>query len=124
MLRLWRGGKLDSQIIGALILLALLIIGALSKIITAVTDKIIADLAVNTKISTEARDSNDGKLAAERNKVQGLLAVIRDREDKIAFLVARVPTATALLEEFSDRRTRHITDSDAVIAEEHALGND
>jgi hypothetical protein len=121
---------MDTQITAALVTLALVIIGALGTLVKVLVDKISAELSVNTRISTEARDASDGQLsttlellAAERNRVQGLLAVIRDREDRIAYLVSRVPTATKLLQEFGDRRTRHITDADAVIAEQHALGD-
>jgi CRP-like cAMP-binding protein len=121
---------MDSQITAALVALAIVIIGSLGTLVKMLVDNISAELSVNTQITKQARDASNGQLsgmieqlAAERNRVQGLLAVVHDREDRVAYLVSRVPTATALLQEFAARRVHPVTDADVIIAENHALGD-
>jgi hypothetical protein len=121
----------DSQIIGALIILGLLVIGSIGTIVKAITDKIVADLAINTTLTREAKNAANGQLtgvidqlAAERNIVQGLRAVVRERDDRIAYIVARLPEAQGLMRDYSDRRTARASDADVIAAEQHLLGSD
>ena len=108
--------------------LAIIIIGSVGTLIKVLVDKLTIELRQNTAITTQARDASNGQLssvlvqlAAERNLVQGLRAVVRDRDDKLAFLSTRITQVDVLLQEYSDRRTTRTTDADVIAAENHLL---
>jgi hypothetical protein len=122
---------MDSQISTALIVLGVTVISALGTLVKLLVDKLSAELATNTSVSMQARDASNGQLsellaqlAAERNCSQGLRAIIHDRDDRIAYLLARLPEASALMAKFAERRTTKITPADVQLAEQHALGSD
>jgi hypothetical protein len=108
------------QLLPVLIGLLIAIISAL----TALVERVRRDLGTNTDLTKEAKAAAGNqisdlveKLAAERNLVQGLRAIVREREDRIAYLVARVPQADDLMLEYRDRRTRRATEADEAAAE-------
>ena len=105
-----------------------LLIAALGALTTWV-ERVRRDLGENTNLTKEAKAAADNQvgnlvdqLAAERNLVQGLRAVVRERDDRIAYLVARVPQAEDLMLEYRDRRTRQATDAEEVAAERRMTG--
>lgn len=109
--------------------LALITIGALGTLVKVLIKKILNEIQTNTRITTEARDASNGQLssltqqlAAERNTVSGLRMVVRERDDRIAYIVARVPQAEDLMRDYSDRRTARASEADVVAAENHLLG--
>jgi hypothetical protein len=120
---------MDPQIIGALLILALLVIGSIGTIVKAITNRIVADLAVNTQLTQETKEATNGQLAslreqlaAARNTIAGLKMVVHERDDRIAYIVARVPDAQLLMRDYSDRRTARASEADVIAAEKHLLG--
>jgi hypothetical protein len=96
----------------ALIGLAIIVIGALGTLVKLWIDRLAVDLAKNTTITTEARDNSNGRLTevidrleAERDRTQVLRQTIRDREDLLSYIAARLPEADAIQREYQDRRT-------------------
>jgi hypothetical protein len=121
------GGRVD-HIAEALIGLGIIVIGALGTMVKFWIAHLAAELAQNTAITTQARDASNGQLssvldqlAAERNLVQGLRAIVRDRDDRLAYLLSRIPQVEALMVEYSDRRTTRTTDADMIAVEQHLL---
>jgi hypothetical protein len=121
------GGRVD-HIAEALIGLGIIVIGALGTMVKLWIDHLAAELAQNTAITTQARDASNGQLssvldqlAAERNTVQGLKAVVRDRDDRLAYLLSRIPQVEALMQEYSDRRATRTTEADMIAVEQHLL---
>lgn len=117
------------QIIGALITLGVSVIGALGTLVKVLVDQISKKLEENTTLTKEAKAAANGQLsgildqlAAERNTVQGLRAVVRERDDRIAYLVARLPQAQELMHRYSDRRTARASEADVIAAEKHLIG--
>jgi hypothetical protein len=110
------------QLSPGLLTLLITIVGAL----TALVERVRRDLGKNTTLTKEAKASADlllAQLAAERNTVVGLRAVVRERDDRIAYLVARLPEAEALMRNYGDRRTTRATEAD-ILAAEHRLTQD
>lgn len=110
-----------------LISLLIAVIGAL----VALVERIRRDLSTNTDLTQQAKDAANGQLsgvldqlAAVRNQVQGLRAVVRERDDRIAYIVARVPEAEGMMRDYSDRRTSRSSDADVAAAERHLLSAD
>lgn len=104
-----------------LITLLITIFGAL----TALVERVRRDVSKNTVLTQGAKNSADqllSQLATERNTVVGLRAVVRERDDRIAYLVARLPDADQLMRDYRDRRTRHATESEELAAERNVMG--
>ena len=51
----------------------------------------------------------------------GLRYLVRERDDRIAYIVARMPEAEDLMRQYRDRRTRHATEAEELDAERHAM---
>ena len=119
---------MDSQITSELIGLGIIVLSSLGILIRAKINKIVENLDKNTAITTQARDASNGQLssviaqlAAERNLVTGLRAVVRERDDRISYIIARFPAVESLMREYSDRRATRATDADVIAAENHLL---
>lgn len=119
---------MDSRLIEALILLAIAAVGGLSTLIKVLVTRMLRELKANTTISTQARDASNGrlsevmdKLAASRNQVVGLRWIIQERDDRLAYLVARLPEAETLMRDYRNQRTMRPTAADEDLAERHAL---
>jgi hypothetical protein len=119
---------LDSQITTALIALGLTVIGALGTLVKVMVDQISRKLEENTKLTKETKAAANGQLtnvidqlAAERNTVAGLRMVVRERDDRIAYLMARLPQAESLMHDYSERRTARSSEADVIAAEKHLL---
>jgi hypothetical protein len=104
-------------------------VGALATLVKAMVDHLAKELQENTHISRQARDASNGRLsealdrlAAESNRVMGLRFLIRERDDRIAYIVARLPQAEGLMREYRDQRTTRATEADEAAAERHAMG--
>lgn len=87
------------------------------------------EIQANTAITQQTHDASNGRLsdalsqlAAERNLVQGLRYLIRERDDRIAYIVARLPAAADLQHEYSVKLTRRSSEADELAAERHAMG--
>jgi len=109
---------MDPQLSAALIALGITVIGALGTLVTLLVERVKRDLAANTQITQETREGLQDaveRLAAARNTILGLRLVVREREDRIAYLLARIPEAEQVLVGYYERRrSRHSE------AEEHA----
>jgi hypothetical protein len=98
---------MSPEITSALVGLALTVIGALAAYVRRVEN----ELKSNTEITRQvARHTNgtmttlSARLRAETEVALALRTIVRDREDRIAFLVARVPGAAAALADYRPRR--------------------
>jgi hypothetical protein len=116
------------QIYQGLIALGVIVIGALGTLVKVLVDKLSDELKSNTHITTQARDASNGRLsevidrlAASRDQAQGLRWLVRERDDRIAYIVARLPEAEAIMREYRDRRDSRITSSDELAAEQHIM---
>jgi hypothetical protein len=118
----------DSQITAGLIGLALVVISSIGMLIRAKINQIIRGINENTIITTEVRDASNGQLssvlnqlAAERNLVTGLRMVVRERDDRLTYLVDRMPESQELLRDYSARHTAWSSEADILAAEQHLL---
>jgi hypothetical protein len=114
---------MDAQIAAALLALGLTVIGALGTLVTLLVERVKRDLATNTQITTEARDAADGRLsdtlshlAAERNRSLALREIVRERDDRLAYLAARLPDATSVLRGYEERRQARATSAEEAAA--------
>lgn len=119
---------MDTQLYNALIVLGIAICGGLGTLITALIAWLSKQLSNNTRITTEAKEASNGRLAetldrlaVERNLVIGLRSLIRERDDRIAYIVSRMPEAEAVMNDYANRRTQHATEADEAAAERHVL---
>lgn len=115
------------QLSPALVTVVLATLGALG----ALVERIRRDLSENTQITKEAKRAADGQLgaalndlAAERNRTLALREIIREREDRIAYIVARHPEAEATMRAYGERRTRRVTAADERSFERATLAED
>jgi hypothetical protein len=109
---------MDPALTAQLTALGAVIIGALGTLVTLLVERIKRDLAKNTLITTEARDAADGhlagaltQLAAERNRSLGLRAIIRERDDRLAYIQSRIPEVDRVLTGYRERRQTRTTES-------------
>ena len=101
----------------------------MGTLITALIAWLAKKLSENTTITKQARDASNGRLAetldrlaVERNLVVGLRSLIRERDDRLAYIVARLPEAEAVMHDYANRRTQHATQADEAAAERRVLG--
>jgi uncharacterized coiled-coil DUF342 family protein len=113
----------------ALIAVAIIILTGVGGLIKVMFDHITRELQTNTSITTQARDASNGRLsevidhlAAERDRVMGLRWLVRERDDRLAYIVARHPEVEATMQEYRDRRDNRITQADELAAELRAMG--
>ena len=113
---------MDPQLQAALISLGLIVFGTVGALVKAAGDRITRDLAENTAVTRETKVAADRRLgelieaqARSRDTILGLRAIVREREDRIAYLVARHPEVESTLRAYTDRRQQRAT-----VAEEHA----
>ena len=104
---------MDPQILAAITGLAITVIGAIGTLVTVLIERVKRDLAANTAITKETRaglrDTVE-KLASARNIILGLREVVRERDDRIAFIVARHPEVEETIQQYRNRRTRRATE--------------
>lgn len=110
---------MDPQLYAALIALGIIVIGAVGTIVKALTNRVIRDLAANTKITTEAKEASNGRLkdaldrlAAERDRSLALRQLLRERDDRLAYLHARLPGVDDVLQGYEERRQRRHSDTE------------
>jgi hypothetical protein len=110
---------MDAQIYGALLTLGLIVIGAIGAIVKALTGRIVRDLAQNTEITRETKEASNGRLketldrlAAERDRVLALRTLLRERDDRMAYLEARIPEVPRVLKGYEERRQSRHTAAD------------
>lgn len=115
----------------ALITLGITVIGGLGTLVKVMVDQLTKKLEENTTLTIQTKDVANGQLsiviaqlATERNLVTGLRVVVRERDDRIAYIVARYPDVESLMIAYSDRRASHVTDSDMIAVEQHLLSNE
>jgi hypothetical protein len=119
---------MDSSVYAALIALGLIVITSVGAIVKALTDRVLSDLANNTRLTEEAKDAaNDrlqkivDQLAAERNRTLALRELVRERDDRFAYLTARVPQVATVLRGYEERRQERHTPADEQAALERIL---
>lgn len=122
---------MTEEMVVALGSLALIVIGALGTLVKVLVSRIQADLQANTVITQQTHDISNGRLsnvitqlATERNLVQGLRYLVRERDDRIAYITSRIPAAADLMIEYSNRLTRRSTEADELAAERHILNTE
>jgi len=110
-------------------LLITLLIAAIGAL-TAWVERVRRDLTRNTSLTKEAKDASNGRLsevidrlAAERDRTMGLRYLVRERDDRLAYLMARLPEAKAIEQEYRDRRDARLTEADELAAEQHAMND-
>lgn len=103
--------ELDPRINDALILLAIVIIGSIGTLVTILIERIKRDLADNTQITRETKIAANGTLAAalaraedDRQHVLALGLLVREREDRIAYLLSQHPEIAETLLQYQPRR--------------------
>lgn len=119
---------MNEQLYNAIIVLGVSIIGALGTLVTVLIAWLAKRLSDNTTITKQARDASNGrlsevlnKLATERDRAQGLRWLVKERDDRIAYIVARLPEAQALMIDYRNQRTTRSTAADEAAAERHVL---
>ncbi len=119
---------MDDHIAEALVGLAIIIIGSLGGLITILTERIKRDLSANTKLTQETKTAANGtltdalaKLAAAQNRVFALQMIVRERDDRVAFIEARHPAVSATLQQYMQRRSSRPGEADELAAERHLL---
>ena len=124
-----RSPPMDSSLYAALLALGITITGALGTLVTLLVERIKRDLAANTKLTQEAKEASNGRLrdaldqlAAERDRTLALRELVRERDDRLAYLSARLPECDRILRGYSERRqTARYSDSQELAALERAL---
>jgi len=112
------------QLYAALIGLGIILITAIGYIVKAYTEKVLCDLRQNTAITTETKEALSEtvqRLAAARNTILGLREIIREREDRLAFLISRHPETEQTLHQYQDRRSNRATELDERNAERRII---
>jgi chromosome segregation ATPase len=116
----------EAHIAEALIALGIVIIGSIGTLVTLLTERIKRDLSTNTQLTRETKTAANGtlttaleKLAAERNRVFALRMLLRERDDRIAFIEARHPDVMATLQQYKQRRSSRPNEADELAAEQH-----
>lgn len=120
---------MDASLYAALVALGITVIGALGTLVTLLVERVKRDLAANTRLTQQARDASNGRLtavmdelAAERNRTLALREVVRERDDRLAYLQSRLPECDRVLQGYRERRqSRRSTDSQELAALERAL---
>jgi hypothetical protein len=122
---------MEDRIADSLIGLAIIIIGSLGTLVAILTERIKRNLDANTQLTRETKSAANGtlttaldSLATERNRVLGLRELLREREDRIAFLVARHPELHATMAQYQRRRTSRATEADELAAERRLRAGD
>lgn len=99
---------MNEQLVTALVAFAIIVLGGLGTLVTALIAWLAKKLDTNTSITTQARDASNGRLSdvlskldTERTISAGLRAQLRTQADEIAFYLTQHPE---LAQEFSDRR--------------------
>lgn len=128
---------MDQQLYNAIIVFGVATLAGLGTLVTALIAWLARKLDANTRLTTEgtiaskeARSASNGRLsdalsqlARARDLVQGLRYLVRERDDRIAYIVARLPQAEEVMREYRDRRTRRATEAEERAAEEHAMSD-
>lgn len=119
---------MDPQITAQLTALGVVVIGALGTLVTLLVERIKRDLATNTQITREAKDAANGRLqkaqdelAAERNRTLALRELVRERDDRLAYLAARLPDVPLVLRGYEERRQARHTATEELAALRRAL---
>ncbi|NJK81340.1 MAG: hypothetical protein HC914_16210 [Chloroflexaceae bacterium] len=122
---------MNSEIIAALTVLGLTVIGSLSTLVKVLTDRITAGLEENTRLTEQARDAANGQLrkvleelARERNTVVGLRVLLRERDDRLGYIAARHPEVQNTLKGYRERRQRLATEHEEAEALTRFLEDD
>ena len=132
--------QLDPQLTNALVSLAIIVLGGLGTLVTTVIALIVwlaRKVDGNTQLTSQAnnnakdaKEASNGRLrevldrlAAERDRTVALRAIVREREDRISYLTARLPDAETLMREYRDQRTRHATEAEEIDTEQRVMSN-
>lgn len=122
---------MSGEIITALVALAVTVITALGTLVKLLIDRLRAELEANTRLTTQARDLVNGnyrdtleQLATERNRSFGLRVALREREDRLAYILARHPDVETTLDRYLQMQTRTITTRQELEALDNLLNDD
>lgn len=78
----------------------------------------------NTTLTQDVRTATNGRLTAALNRVQGLLALLRERDERLAYVIARHPEVEATLAQYGKTRSRPVTAADEVATLAHLMGEE
>ncbi len=113
-----------SELAPELLSLLTLVVAAL----TALVEKVRRDLKSNTLLTQETKTAANGtltdalaKLAAERNRVFALRMLLQERNDRVAFIVARHPEVETTLQQYKQLHSSRPTEADELAAEQRLL---
>ena len=106
---------MDQHVVEALVALAVIIIGSLGTLVTFLTERIKRNLDTNTQLTRETRTATNGTLtdalnrvAEEQDRVARLRSALDERENRLAYLVARHPELEETLTQYKQRRSSHL----------------
>jgi hypothetical protein len=109
------GAALEQHIGESLSGLAVVIIVSLGTLITVLTERIKRHLDTNTTLTRETKTAANGTLTSaldnlfiERNRVVELQILLREREDRIAFLLSQHPELADTKRQYTERRPLHV----------------
>ena len=112
---------MDQHIVQALVGLAVIIIGSIGTLVTILVERIKRDLSENTRITRETRTATRSaalaRVESERRHVVALELLIREREDRIAYLISRHPEIEATLNQYQPRRSMRPISEEAVVGD-------
>lgn len=101
----------------ALIALGVLIIGSIGTLITVLTQRIKRDLERNTEITRQTREAANGtlttalaRLHTEQSRVATLRDELRERDDRMAYILSLHPDVAETLTQYRNRRLHPPTD--------------
>lgn len=116
------------QLYAALIALGITVVGALGAYVNLLIERVKRDLAENTQLTHEAKEAANGRLrdaldrlAAERDRVLALRLVVRERDDRLAYLAARLPEVERVLQGYQEKRQQRHTEREELEALQRAL---
>ncbi len=113
---------MEEHIAEALIALAIVVIGSIGTLVTVLTERIRRNLDMNTQLTRETKTAANGtlttaleKLAAERDLVAGLRELLKEREDRLAFIETHHPEIAVTVQQYKRRRTSRAPDELAAV---------
>lgn len=91
------------------------LISLLVAVVLALVEKIRRDLGENTTITKQTKEAANGtlhktmeRLKEEQERAERLQDLVRDQQDKLSFLSAKLPEVQEILSSYRDRRRDEI----------------
>ena len=98
----------------ALVALGVLIIGSIGTLLTVWVQRIKRDLERNTEMTRQTREAANGtlttaldRLAEVNSRASFLQTELRERDDRMAYILSQHPEVAMTLTRYRDRRNHH-----------------